>query len=128
MINQRGEVEFAPRVDSRTCTLGRQFRQWTDGLLRRMGTTPSQPELARAKVLLTDRYFSFREASSAEHRGSSQTNHLCIYDTFVYGYEQIREIELMLPATLELYAGPAPVEPRQFNGLVLEDDCVSEDS
>jgi hypothetical protein len=122
------------------CVYAQRFLAWATQLTTNVAQAPHIVFVNQAKILLVDKYFEWRHSVPRTHRNRLGSNgHVCIFQTFVDAYDQLRVVELSLtPPPLYLPAAP---EPAQIAGIFIGDredenkpnrnddkDAVEEDS
>ncbi len=106
--NEEGEYTSCARV----------MKRWFEELLATyVGQQPTIYRLAEAKVLLTDRFFSFWVSVPKAQRIGSR-NRKGLFATYEEAYQKLRVMELtLIPG--QIFAPPAPPPPRPELGLTL---------
>lgn len=110
------------------CSYATQFNSWAQQLISSVEQGADQERLLalyKAKLLLLDKYFDWRNFVPKSHRYRLSTQgHRCLYSVFEDTYNQLRLIELSLtPPLLVASTGhsparlPAPVY--QIAGIAL---------
>src|SRR5436305_1741164 len=82
-----GEPSKAPPV----CEYAERFGQWTETLCSTLEKRPDINAVYQAKILLVDRFFSWRTSVPKPHRyRMSETGHKCLWHVFEEAYNRIR--------------------------------------
>lgn len=100
------------------CAYAEQFNAWIERLLVTVAQDKDKPNyeglvaVHKAKLLLLDKYFEWRNFVPKAHRYRLSTQgHRCLYSVFEDGYNQLRLIELSLTPPL-LVTSAVPTYPR----------------
>lgn len=118
--NRIQEFEF-PEPRPQQCVYALHFAEWTTQLTANVAQNPHIVFVNQAKIMLVDKYFEWRNSVPKSHRNRLGNNgHICIFQTFVDAYEQIRVVELSLtPPMLYLPAAVPQAEPPQIAGIFI---------
>jgi len=114
------------------CEPASAFSTWADGLVEAAVQKQTVVAIHQAVLLLTQRYFTWRDSVPKRHRMLSGVNggHICIFAVFEAYYRRLREAELALEPPPLAVAPVVPLAPRtipatpqrtRFDGLLIGD-------
>jgi hypothetical protein len=94
------------------CDYAAQFASWAEFLITGVEKSRDVIEVNQAKILLIDKYMSYREyvPKSHRYRVTPNSTHLCIWQIFETYYCRLRIVELSLTPP-PLWIPPAPALP-----------------